>query len=277
MKNTRLHCNLCGHNKFETLESDDVSFYVLKCSKCRLVFVHPHPSPIQLKAHYNKNYYVEWITEQKKRREKMWQKRLDRLQQLCQKGKILDVGCGDGLFLQEAKNKGWHVNGTELSFFASTYASKMLDTEIFNGELHEAKFPENDFDVVTLWHVLEHVQDPKNYLKEIHRILKPNGLLMLAVPNANNIVMRLAYRIIKGQKIKIFSIDDKEIHLYHYTAKILKSYFDETGFNCIKFSPDFGIVEFSKRLINWISVIPFYILGIQIYNAIEAVAIAKKR
>ena len=107
-------------------------------------------------------------------------------------------------------------------------------------------------------------------------MLKPNGLLVLAVPNVNDLVMQLAYRAIRLRKLKLFSVNDKEVHLYHFSAKTLRAYFDKTGFDCLRLSPDYGIVQFPKKLINWISVIPFYIAGFKCFNAIEALAIPRK-
>ena len=269
-------CNLCSCTKFRTLESNGNCFKVFKCTNCSLIFVHPLPPSLKLKMHYNQSYYFKWIEEQKEKRIIMWNKRFNKIKKVYSEGRILDVGCGDGLFLEIAKKNGWHINGTELSPYASKYASENLGTNIFNGELPEAKFPDDTFDVVTMWHVLEHVRDPKSYFREVHRILKPDGLLILAVPNVNNLIMRVAYRVIRGRKMKIFSIDDKEIHLYHFSNKTLKGYFSATGFDCLRLSPDFGIVEYSKRLVNWISVIPYYIFRLNMFNSIEASAVARK-
>jgi len=151
-----------------------------------------------------------------------------------------------------------------------------LGTEIYCGQLHQACFADDSFDVVTMWHVLEHVEDPKRCLTEVHRVLKPHGLLVLAVPNVNDLLMKFAYRIIKRRSLKLVSINDKEVHLYHFSPKTLHSYFDKTGFDCLRLSPDYGIVQFPKKLINWISVIPFYIAGFKIFNAIETLAIPRK-
>ena len=186
------------------------------------------------------------------------------------------MGCGEGLFLKLAQDDGWQISGTELSPYASKFASRALGTEIYCGQLPQASFADNSFDVVTMWHVLEHLENPKDYLKEIHRVLKPDGLLVLAVPNVNNLVMQLVYRVIKRRSLKLFSVNDKEVHLYHFSPKTLRLYFDETGFDCLRLSPDYGIVQFPKQLINWISVIPFYIGGFKIFSAIEALAVPRK-
>jgi len=270
------HCNLCGHNRFRVIERDESPFQVLKCQNCGLVFVHPHPKPDELKDHYCEKYYSEWINQQKNKRIRMWESRINRINKLRPCGKLLDVGCGEGLFLRLAQDNGWQISGTELSTYASKIASKTLATEIYCGQLHQACFADSSFDVVTMWHVLEHVEDPKSYLSEIHRILKPDGFLVLAVPNVNNLVMHLAYSAIRLRKLKLFSVNDKEVHLYHFSAKTLPAYFDKTGFDCLRLSPDYGVVEFPKKLINWISVIPFYTAGFKIFNAIETLAIPRK-
>jgi len=261
------HCNLCSHNRFRVIERNESPFQVLRCRYCGLVFVHPHPKSGALKGHYGKSYYSEWINQQKNKRTRMWESRLNKLQKLRPRGKLLDVGCGEGLFLRLAQDNGC---------YASKFASKALGTKIYCGQLHQACFADNSFDVVTMWHVLEHVENPKSYLTEVHRVLKPHGLLILAVPNVNDLLMKLAYRIIKRRSLKLFSINNKEVHLYHFSPKTLRSYFDKTGFDCLRLSPDYGMVQFPKKLINWISVIPFYIAGFTFFNAIETLAIPRK-
>jgi 2-polyprenyl-3-methyl-5-hydroxy-6-metoxy-1,4-benzoquinol methylase len=270
------NCNLCGHNRCRVVEKGESPFQVLTCRNCGLVFVHPHPKTDDLKVHYGENYYSEWINQQKNLRTRMWESRLKKIQKHRPRGKLLDVGCGEGLFLKLAQANGWEISGTELSAFASKYAAETLKTDVFCGGLHEAALAENSFDVVTMWHVLEHVENPRSYLTEVHRLLKPNGILVVAVPNVDNLLMKLAYKIIKRRSLKLFSINAKEIHLYHFSPQTLSSYLDKTGFDCLRLSPDYGIVHFPKKLINWISVIPYYIAGFKIFNAIETLAIARK-
>jgi 2-polyprenyl-3-methyl-5-hydroxy-6-metoxy-1,4-benzoquinol methylase len=270
-----ISCNLCGESHVKVVEEDQLPFRVLKCTNCSLVFVYPHPSNTDLKDHYDDNYYKEWLDIQKEKRGRMWANRLQKLEKMRLECHLLDVGCGEGTFLKLAQKNGWQITGTELSSYAAKYAANILGKDIFCGELPDAKFSENSFDIVTMWHVLEHVGDPKTYLKEAHRILKPNGLLVVAVPNVNDLIMQIAYRIIRQRKVELFTKGEKEIHLYHFSPKTLKRYLNETGFKCLKLSPDFGIVESSKKLVNMISVIPYYFAGIKIFNAIEAYAIPK--
>ncbi len=269
-------CNLCGKSRFKVLEDDQTPFKVLKCQNCSLVFVYPQSETVDLKDHYDEGYYSEWIYAQEKKRLKMWNKRLNLLDKHKDGGMLLDVGCGEGTFLKQARARGWRVSGTELSCYAAKYASNVLEAAVFCGELEDAKYSDHVFDVVTMWHVLEHVSDPTDYLLEVHRILKSDGLMVIAVPNVNDLFMQIAYRIIKRRKLKLFSKDDKELHLYHFSTKTIKQYLDKAGFECLKISPDFGIIQRSKRLINMISVIFYYLTGFKGFNAIQIFATPKK-
>lgn len=276
MTSFEISCNLCSNESFQVIEDEENPFQVLKCRQCSLVFVHPQPNVRELESHYDDHYYRKWMGEQKQKRCNMWKRRLDRLEKFCLKGDLLDVGCGEGSFLKLAKQRGWNIKGTELSSFAARYVTDFLNTNIFCGDLPDAGYPENCFNAVTLWHVLEHVPDPMRYLKVIHEILRPGGLLVLAVPNVNNLMMRIAYRIVKRRKLKLFHRGEKELHLYHFSTKTIRSYLKKTGFACLKLSPDFGIIDRSKKFVNLLALVPYYIAGVKIFNALEIYALSQK-
>jgi 2-polyprenyl-3-methyl-5-hydroxy-6-metoxy-1,4-benzoquinol methylase len=275
MEQLDVRCNLCGENQFRIREDDEPPFRVLECRRCGLVFVHPLPDPTGLAGHYDENYYRAWITEQKDKRSLMWENRLRNLEEVVQRGHLLDVGCGDGSFLSHAKQHGWVVDGTEYSDHAAKFAGERVGIHIFRGELASAVYPGESYDVVTMWHVLEHVADPGAYLREIHRILKPSGLLVMAVPNVDDWVMQTAYRLWKGRKMKLFSSEDREVHLYHFSPSTLQRYLAKTGFRCLQMAPDCGIVEDAKRFVNWLAILLYHLTGHKIYNAIEAWAVKK--
>jgi 2-polyprenyl-3-methyl-5-hydroxy-6-metoxy-1,4-benzoquinol methylase len=270
MKPVETICNLCGQGSFKVREDDEPPFRVLECRNCGLVFVDPVPDIAKLADHYDEDYYRDWISAQKDKRIRMWKGRLKKLAKQRQGGRLLDVGCGDGAFLKLAQGSGWEVSGTENSSYAAKYVGKALGIPVFCGELFAAGHPDHSFDVVTMWHVLEHVTDPKRYLREIHRILKPSGLLVIAVPNVNDYIMQVAYRLVKGRPLKLFSKDDREIHLYHFSAETLRNYLRKTGFECLKISPDYGITEYSKKVVNAIAVALYYATGMKIFNSLEA-------
>jgi 2-polyprenyl-3-methyl-5-hydroxy-6-metoxy-1,4-benzoquinol methylase len=97
-------------------------------------------------------------------------------------GKLLDVGCGNGTFLARMKGLGWQVAGVEVDPKAVTQA-RAQGLIVYQGRLEEHNLPDNEFDAITMSHVIEHVHDPLSLLKECHRVLKPRGHLVITTPN----------------------------------------------------------------------------------------------
>jgi SAM-dependent methyltransferase len=186
------------------------------------------------------------------------------------------VGCADGAFLALAARRGWKAKGTEISAYAADFAEKASGAEIFRGELSDAGYPAGSFDVVTLWHVLEHMADPRRCLEEVRRVLSPGGLLVLAVPNVNDILMRAAYTAARFRKPRLFSVNDREVHLYHFSPVTIKAMIEIAGFESISVSPDKGITDAVKRAINIAASLLFYLFGFGVFNAIEASAVKKR-
>ncbi|HEC16391.1 MAG TPA: class I SAM-dependent methyltransferase [Sedimenticola sp.] len=98
-------------------------------------------------------------------------------------GRLLDVGCGGGKFLLAMRKLGWRPEGVEFNESAAR-TCRESGLEVFRGELAEAAFPDESFDVVTARHVIEHIPDPRPFIAEIFRILKPGGLMVLKTPNS---------------------------------------------------------------------------------------------
>lgn len=119
----------------------------------------------------------------------------------CPQGSLLDVGCGNGQFLQNMKNLGWEVKGVEIDERAVTTARKILGLDVISGTLENAQFPDNFFDVVTLRHVIEHVYDPINFLRECRRVLKPGGKLVLLTPNINSFCHKMFKQSWRGVEV----------------------------------------------------------------------------
>src|SRR5687768_2044001 len=170
-------------------------FVVGFCYNCRLTVTTPMPSTEDLSRYYPQTYYgsgrrfphiVEWLLDM------LYDFRAARIGAGREPGKVLDIGCGRGLLLNKLRQRGWDPQGTELSEEAATYARDRLDLPFTTETLEEAHFPDNEFDLVILWHVLEHVPDPRGTLREIGRVLKPGGTLLVAVPNFGSLEARSA-------------------------------------------------------------------------------------
>ncbi|NJM05091.1 class I SAM-dependent methyltransferase [Candidatus Gracilibacteria bacterium] len=102
-------------------------------------------------------------------------------------GRILDVGCATGIFLDGMRRLGWQVQGIEPTHSAAQYARTRFALDVFEGRLEDAQLPSGSFDAITLWDVLEHVHEPRPILAELARLLRPGGLLVLSLPNPDSL------------------------------------------------------------------------------------------
>lgn len=105
-------------------------------------------------------------------------------------GRLLEIGCGDGEFLSRMKGLGWMVEGVDFDAQAAHAAKEKFDIEVRIGRLEEMRYPEDSFDAVTLRHVIEHVFDPIATMREVCRILKPDGVVVVLTPNAGSLGLR---------------------------------------------------------------------------------------
>jgi 2-polyprenyl-3-methyl-5-hydroxy-6-metoxy-1,4-benzoquinol methylase len=138
-------------------------------------------------------------------------------------GKLLDVGCAQGVFLFACTNSNFQLYGVEPSKYTSIMASKLaLGSTIYNSTLLEARLPNNDFDVVTLINTLEHLVNPKETLEEIHRILKFGGLLMIETPNVAHWIPSLM-----GRHWVQFHVPD---HIAFFSKDVLADMLCKIGF-----------------------------------------------
>lgn len=170
-------------------------FELYTCLNCSVVAVWPQLSGDEIEKFYPENYisYPIPIENEKSSFRKLDRqygviKRRRKIEQYTKKtgGRILDIGCATGVFLNEMKLHGWEAYGVEPSVYAAEIASNQLGLNVFNGYLDQTKFEDYFFDVITLWDVFEHLPDPDNTLKIIKRILKPDGHLVITMPNTDS-------------------------------------------------------------------------------------------
>jgi 2-polyprenyl-3-methyl-5-hydroxy-6-metoxy-1,4-benzoquinol methylase len=135
---------------------------------------------------------------------------------------LLDVGCGSGTLLGLLKHRGFQVRGLDFSSEAAAIAKSENDVEVAVGALEEVHFPDQSFDIVTLFHVMEHVTNPRRVLKEISRILRPEGAVVLQVPN------------IESWQFKMFGAKwyglDIPRHVIDYSKKSMLKLLNDSGF-----------------------------------------------
>jgi 2-polyprenyl-3-methyl-5-hydroxy-6-metoxy-1,4-benzoquinol methylase len=146
-------------------------------------------------------------------------------------GKVMDVGCGNGGYIMLLKKMGWEVYGIDISTNALEKIKPDAKTHVLTGELIEQDLPENQFDLVTMWHSLEHMRDPREILRKIYSITKPGGKLLLCVPNYANVIAKLFRQ-------RWFALDLPR-HLFHFTPVMLKKMLLSAGFqvNSVRYIP----------------------------------------
>ncbi|HVP35768.1 MAG TPA: class I SAM-dependent methyltransferase [Terriglobales bacterium] len=251
-----VNCPSCGSSELRFLfraPADPVEklgyFSVSKCPKCEFVFTNPQADEEDLKKLYSNEYYGE-------EHQRFWpviervinsfrQSRIEKIEMFKKNGRILDIGCGRGKMLAGLKSRGWETYGTELSEESSRYARESLGLNVYPGDFLSSNFPADFFDCITLFHVLEHLKDPLKNLLEIRRVLKEDGLLLIALPNFGGGQSRLSGRA-------WFHLDVPR-HYSHFTFKILKNFLDKSGFQVKKvnhFSLEYDPFGFLQSLYN---------------------------
>jgi len=225
-------CPLCGSETTrqlfvacDRLLGRPGEFPVVRCAGCGLVFLKPRPSSEALAAYYPDDYYpldeqpsaeAEAVARDLRLKVSDWSRAhgLDR-------PRVLDVGCGVGLFLHLAHQAGMEVRGIELSGSAVNYARTNYGLDIHHGTLEDAEIAPGSCDIVVMWHVLEHLPDPVAGLNQVASILAPGGLLLAAVPNFGSYEARLFGR-------RWYSLDAPR-HLFHFTPNTLHAAVEQAG------------------------------------------------
>jgi SAM-dependent methyltransferase len=179
---------------------------------------------------------------------------LDKITAFKKTGLFLDVGCGVGCLLNCAKERGFTAQGVEISPWAAGFAREKTGLDVVTGSLEEAAYHSDMFDVVVVNHVLEHVPDPGTLLREIQRIVKPDGLVVVGVPNAGSIMARLA-------GAQWASLRPEE-HRWHFTPDTIKALVRKEGFLLLHFEArdnyaavGWGLKTIVRRVINGIAVL----------------------
>jgi len=167
---------------------------------------------------------------------RMFQAALDRLGQFLSPGSLLDVGCAKGLFLDLARKRGWNVQGVEISHTTAAFARQEFGLQVFTGVLEEAHFPANSFDVVSLWDLIEHLDNPFGFLRETARILKPGGIVLILTPNHDSLITRmgyLLYRASAGALHKPLDLIYDYHHNWYFSRDTLTRALRQAGFHDI--------------------------------------------
>lgn len=263
-------CDLCGRDNAclvytvpDTNYGCPGMFTLVQCQGCGLVYQNPRPTAATIGAYYPAAQYHPFRA--------VWEGgtavpaplHFQRAQSLTTKlgvGKVLDVGCGSGLFLLAMQQQGWEVAGVEPNETAAQFGQKNLQLHVQTGDVFVLE-PSAAFDLITFWDVLEHTHSPKAVLQYAYQLLKPGGFLALNVPNWGS----LERQFFRERWIAI----DAPRHLYHFTTQTVVELLEACGFGPEVVKASAPPLSLSSNVLRW--------LGDTILRKGQAKAIAEKR
>jgi ubiquinone/menaquinone biosynthesis C-methylase UbiE len=241
-----LSCNVCQSDR---IQSADPEFCFCRCDSCGYVFDSPRPSALAVAAFYSQPAkYDSWLKEEHAR-DALWRRRLKKMLRHRSRGNLLDVGAGIGQFLHHARDRFTQVAGTEVSASAIGIAREKYGLELYSGEAEKLVLPPAAFDNITLFHVLEHVSDPLKLLGRCRELLRPQGTVVIAVPNDALAWSSKLKKLGKRLGLKPFQKFSpvlgiaragmsREIHLSHFTPAVLRRLVESAGLTVIEESLD---------------------------------------
>lgn len=225
------YCKACLASKITILFKKN-NYYFKKCVKCGLIFVDPLPGEPEVLKLYNKSskaaYYEAADQEGILYAKKMKLGFLKDLHAINFNSwqRILDIGCGGGFFLNAVREVFDELYGLEMSSELAEFVKKKWGIDIHIGEIQNINFSENYFDIITLYDVIEHVLHPDKLLNELHRILKPGGVVVVSTPNVNG----LSTKIMKDKSLFLTPPE----HLYYFSPNSLTIFLEANGFRVRK-------------------------------------------
>ena len=231
---TNLHLNFSCRDYLVS----NKEFDLFKCSDCGFILTQDHPDSNEIGSFYKSDAYISHSDTKRglfnflyhiARKFMLGKKsRLVKKVSGLKTGSILDIGSGTGYFAFAMKEAGWQVTGVEIDEAAREYSRTKFGLNIINSDAIKG-LPNESFDCITLWHVLEHLEEPEIYLQEIRRLLKPDGTCIIALPNHLSTDAK-HYR-------QFWAAYDVPRHLWHFSPDVFKLFSERNGFQVIRRVP----------------------------------------
>lgn len=220
------NCPVCQGQHFNIFKvcqdysATQESFTIVSCQHCNFKFTNPRPTPDAISKYYDSNNYISHSNQNnslinivyKNIRKITVRQKANLIKEFSASGQLLDYGCGTGEFLHACKQQGWKIQGIEPADIARSQAQKLTGSSIY-GSVFDTNFPDR-FDMITLWHVLEHIPSLDATLKKLEQLLNPSGTILIALPNINSYDANYYDKYWAGY--------DVPRHLYHFEPDSIK-------------------------------------------------------
>lgn len=246
-----LTCPICGKkNNFENKIKVSKKYSYIVCKACSGGLLYPLPKNKETRKRYESETYCSSLSSPIRNkllgwflRQRIYQIPSEWMISRFEPGKILDVGCGNGEFLYELSVNGWDVIGTDISNVACKNASKRIG----NGKVKKGNFLKlnfrGKFDVISFWHVLEHLYEPRDYIRKARKLLSNGGRLVGEVPSFDTPLIKLF-----GASYAWIIVPE---HLLYFSKKSLIKLFNENGFSSVELnSPPRALLNYSLSFYN---------------------------
>lgn len=243
-------CPVCEHKEYTNFMAckDFYFFYpeefnLVKCKNCNCIYLNPRPKEEFISYFYPETYNLQEEHIEPFNRIKM---RINDILSYKKLGSVLDIGCGTGALLYHLEKLGFKVYGIDISERHLKYGREKFGLKNLVCEnLIESNLPESYFDFITLYHTIEHLYQPIKYLEKIFKLLKTNGILIIAIPNCNSLQAKLFQDYWSGW--------DPPRHLIHFNKRTLSILLKKQGFKILKVSYDYdskwAFIESMRRFI----------------------------
>ena len=234
------HCPVCSSNNIvfvftaeDHLQSHE-NFRIYECHNCHLRFTNPRPDDDQLSSYYNSEEYISHTDKgtsvvnriYKLARQFTLRSKRNLIEQVTANRTLLDVGCGTGHFISYCNRFDWNVTGVEPNDLARKEAKEVSNTTIYQ---QLADINQRTFDIISLWHVLEHITDLDQTVIKLKSLLAPKGKIIIAVPN---------YEAYEATTFNQFwAAYDVPRHLYHFSRKSMAELMKKHGLKIVKIYP----------------------------------------
>ena len=249
----------------------DRSWEIYRCRSCGLGRTIPAPNEEDLLEYYPPSYWGDVLKTIDKFQtgqlvsSRSWRQELEKVslvERFISRGRILDVGCGDGKFLWGLDMHRWQRTGIEPSKkTVQLVRERIPEIDVLDTDLYSKQLKPGSFDVITFWHVLEHLSDPRRVICRVRDLLCPKGLLLISLPNLSSMQARLFRK-------HWYAFDDVPRHLFHFSPKSLTLLLRQGGFRIedqLNFSRIINFHCLKHSVVNWSenwfgSRLPYYLL-----------------
>lgn len=196
-------------------------YQLVQCRLCSLIWLSRPPSPEEMGNHYGLDY--DRAIAAAGDDPNHWVERCHTLLKYKSAGAVLDLGCSSGGFLRSLRNPSWELYGIEMSHEVASQAEASSGAQVFVGDILDASFPPRTFDVITCFHVFEHLYHPHEVLGRVYQWLKPGGIFFTMMPNIDSAGLRIFRSYWYALELPR--------HLYHFSPESLRKLATSVGLN----------------------------------------------